>query len=297
MKAQKTFRRRCVRFFFLAATAGFWLIQVMLLQSCTESPFEGGIAPEPKQITGQVDLVDTNNDEKGIYVWLSGLKIGAYTDSTGAFKLEMPKNAGRDLSGVFTLYFYVANYGLRTATVAVREGKFLYGAGDIDSKGRIKEVVKLFKILNIQTIVVPSQVPHDYKGPIDLLTTLQAVDDTVLVVFPKSVGGLLGGMFFRHLGTGEIYIDIADVDANTRDVVAIGREPRSRRQIFEINGSNFRALVLPVGEYIVVPFFLIEQEGLPPELIESFGEKADDLTPNFLKIPFRRNEARFKVLP
>ncbi len=287
MKAQKYF----VALLFAAA------LSFNLFQGCTESPFEGGIAAEPKQITGQVDLVDTLNDEKGVYVWLSGLDLSTYTDSTGAFTLEMPKNVSRDFSGVFTLYFYVANYRFNRATVVVREGKFLYGAGDITPDGRVKEVIKLSKILDIKTIVEPTQVQSSYRGPINLQTTLQAVRDTVSVVFPKSVGGLLGGMFFRHLGTGQIYIDIVDVGANTRDEVLIGREPRSRRQIFELNGANYRDLFLPVGEYIVIPFFLIEQDDLPQELFNSFGEKADDLTPNFLKIPFRRDEARFQIVP
>lgn len=287
MKAHKSF----VVLLFAAA------LSFNLFQGCTESPFEGGIASEPKQITGQVDLVDTLNDEKGVYVWLSGLNLSTYTDSTGAFTLEMPKNVSRDFSGIFTLYFYVANYRLNRATVVVREGKFLYGAGDITPEGRLKEGVKLFKILDIKTIVEPTQVRSSYVGPIHLQTTLQAVDDTVSVVFPKSVGGLLGGMFFRHLGTGQIYIDIADVGANTRDEALIGREPRSRRQVFELNGANYRDLFLPVGEYVVIPFFLILQDDLPQELFNSFGEKADDLTPNFLKIPFRRDEARFQIVP
>jgi hypothetical protein len=268
-----------------------------LFQGCTESPFEGDIASEPKQISGQVDLVDTLNDEKGIYVWLSGLNLGTYTDSTGAFVLEMPNNVSRDFSGIFTLYFYVANYRLNRATVVVREGKFLYGAGDITPDGRLKETVKLFKILDIKTIVEPAQVQSSYRGPIHLQTTLQAVDDSVSVAFPKSVGGLLGGMFFRHLGTGQVYIDIVDIGADTREETMIGREPRSRRQVFELNGANYRELFLPVGEYIVIPFFLILQADLPQELFNSFGEKADDLTPNFLKIPFRRDEARFQIVP
>lgn len=287
MKARKSF----VVLLFVA------ILSFNLFQGCTESPFEGDIAAEPKQITGLVDLVDTLNDEKGVYVWLSGLDLSTYTDSTGAFTLAMPKNVSRDFNGVFTLYFYVANYRLNRATVVVREGKFLYGAGDITPDGRVKEAVKLSKILDIKTIVEPTQVQSSYRGPIHLQTTLQAVDDSVSVVFPKSVGGLLGGMFFRHLGTGQIYIDIVDVGANTRDETLIGREPRSRRQVFELNGANYRELFLPVGEYIVIPFFLILQDDLPQELFNSFGEKADDLTPNFLKIPFRRDEARFQIVP
>jgi hypothetical protein len=287
MKAQK----------FFAALLVAAVLSFNLFQGCTESPFGGDIASEPKQITGQVDLVDTINDETGAYVWLSGLNLSTYTDSTGAFTLEMPKNVSRDFSGVFTLYFYVANYRLNRATVVVREGKFLYGAGDIMSNGRLKETVKLFKILDIKTIVEPMQVQSSYSGPIHLQTTLQAVGDSVSVVFPKSVGGLLGGMFFRHLETGQVYIDIVDVGADTREETMIGREPRSRRQIFELNGANYRELFLPVGEYIVIPFFLVLQADLPQELFDSFGEKADDLTPNFLKIPFRRDEARFRITP
>jgi hypothetical protein len=278
-----------------AFVVSFAAIAFQLFNGCTESPFDSKIAPEPKQIEGRADLLDTA-DDRGIYIWLAGINQSAYTDSTGAFRLELPKNISNDLNGIFDLYFYVANYRFATASVVIRQGKFLYGAGDIAANGRVKEVVTLRKILDIKTIVEPATVVQNYAGPIHLQTTLQAAADSVSVVFPKSVGGLLGGMFFRHLRTGQIYIDIADIDARTRETVTVGREPVSRRQVFQLNGTNYRDLFLPVGEYIVIPFFLIRQDNLPQALVDSFGEKADDLTPNYLKIPFRRQDARFSIV-
>jgi len=267
-----------------------------LFFTCTQSPFDNAIAPEPVTITGRVDLLDTTNDEKGVYVWLSGLNLGAHTDSTGAFLIELPKNVNRDLNGVFNLYFYVANYNLRVAEVVIRNGQFLYGAGDITDKGRLKETVKMFKILDIKTIVDPPVVRRLYEGPIDMQVTLQATVDSVSVIFPKSIGGLLGGIFFRHLQTGKIYIDIPGEGADTRETVTIGREPKSRRQVFQLNGANFRSLFLPVGNYQVIPFFFVAHENFPEALYRSLGEHAEDLNADYLKIPFRREDGRFQVI-
>ncbi len=272
------------------------LFCVTILHSCTESPFDGTVAPSPTKITGQVDLLDTLNDEKGVYVWLSGLNIGTSTDSTGAFRLELPKNVNKDLNGTFILYFYVANYNLNTAEIVIRNGEFLYGFGALTAQGRIKDTIRMFKILDIKTIVDPPVVRRGYEGPIDLLVTLQATVDSVSVIFPKSVGGLVGGIFFRNLRTGQIYIDIPDVGADTRETVKIGREPRSRRQIFQLDGTNFRELFLPAGRYHVIPFFFVEHENLPRELIFSIGEHAEEPSTDYLKIPFRRENALFQIV-
>jgi hypothetical protein len=272
------------------------LFCVTLFHACTESPFDGTVAPSPTKITGQVDLLDTLNDDKGVYVWLSGLNIGTYSDTTGAFSLELPKNVSKDLNGTFTLYFYVANYNLNTAEILIRNGQFLYGFGALTAQGRIKDTIRMFKILDIKTIVDPPIVRRGYAGPIDMLVTLQATVDSVAVIFPKSVGGLVGGIFFRNLQTGQIFIDIPDVGADTRETVMIGREPRSRRQIFQLDGTNFRELFLPVGRYHVIPFFFVAHENLPRELLLSLGEHVEEPTTDYLKIPFRRQEGQFQVI-
>lgn len=267
--------------------------------SCTESPFSQAISNEPRQIRGQVDLLDTSLDGQ-IYVWLEGFKIGTRTDEDGYFLLEIPKDLGESsyasLNGIFKLYFYVANYDINTADVVVRNGLFVYGEGDLTLDGNLRQVITMEKILKIFTIVDPKWAQINYDGPINVQVTLQATHDSVKVIYPKSTGDLLGAILLRNVETQEVFIDIPDIGAKIPDLEVIGTEPKSRRMVFQLNGTNFRDLFLPVGDYRVIPYFLIEHEDLPQELLDTIGENVELIGKDFLKIPYRREGGHFSVI-
>ena len=275
----------------------FTVASLAALWSCTESPFGEDIAPEPREIRGQVDLLGNSNDA-AVYVWLEGLNIATRTDEEGFFDLEIPKELSESTSqlhGLFRLYFYVANYKINTADIAVRGGLYLYGERDLDSEGNLREVITLEKILDIDTIVEPVLVSNSYDGPIDVQVTLQATHDSVTVIYPKSIGGLLGAVLLKHVDTEQIFVDVPDAGATTRAYEVIGNEPTSRRLVFQLNGTNFRDLFLPVGYYTVIPYFLIEHDELPQELLDTMGQDVQQIGPNFLKIPYDREGGTFRV--
>lgn len=275
------------------------LVAVLLIQvSCTKSPFSEEIALEPRVIKGQVDLKLTTPDDN-VYIWLEGLKIDTRTDEDGFFSLEIPKELSEStshLNGIFKLYFYVANYTIKTVNIAVKNGLFVYGEADLNKGGSLTHVVTMERILNILTIVDPQWVPHWYEGPIDVQVTLQATLDSVTVIYPKSVGGLLGAILLRHVETGMVFVDIPDLGATTKAYDVIGKEPKSRRMVFQMNGANYRDLFLPTGPYEVIPFFLIEHENLPEELLNTIGRDVEQIGVNFLRIPYRRIGGDFRVI-
>lgn len=266
---------------------------------CIKSPFENEIKAQPRVLRGQVQLNERQDEVAGVFVWLEGFNLGTRTDSLGRFQIEIPAAflaaGGKNLNGTFRLFFYVANYRLRFVEIVVRNGWFEYGHGGLNANGDLIEPIRLFKILTIETLVDPPQVPQSYTAGIDMQVTFRAIGDSVEIIVPKSVGGLLGGIFFRHVQTGEIFIDIPDVGADTRERVLIGNEPVSRRQVFQLNGANFRELFLPVGNFEVIPFFFIEQDNMPPGLLQGLGENVEAPAPEYLKIPFRREGGKFRV--
>ncbi len=268
------------------------------LSVCTNSPFENDIAAEARTLVGEVQLNDLQDSKSGVYVWLEGLNLSTRTDEAGRFELELPKTLDtQKVSGVYRVYFYIANYGVQSVETVVQNGRFLYGQADVFVNGELKKPIRLFKILNVKLLVDPPGVPQDYRGGIDAQVTFQATRDTVTVIIPKSVGGLLGGLFFENAATGEIHIDIPDVGARTRETIRVGVEPTSRRQIFQLNGANFRDLFLTPGNYRVTPYFFIQQNNLPEGLLKSLGLDPQNLepVPAYLKIPLRANEAILQV--
>jgi hypothetical protein len=253
---------------------------------CTESPLDEKINNTPAtEIHGKIELNDRVSAE-GIYVWLENTPLSTHTDANGQFRLILPPSSQGQLAaanGVYNLYFYLANYKITSATAFVQDGHFLYTYGDFNETGELIHTVNLQKLLTIETVVEPTAVPPNFDGDINVQTTLQAVQDSVTVIFPKMIGGLLGGLLLKNLATGEIFINVPDFSSTIRVVDKIGNEPRSYGQILKLKQTP-----LPVGRYEVIPYLLIEQEQMPSDLIASIGPNVEEIGPDFLKIPFKR---------
>lgn len=264
------------------------------LSGCTKNPFgEDKISPGSRQISGSVQLHDGSSPED-VYVWLEGFNIGTYTDKAGDFNLILPSKSGygtsSGLSGIFNLFFYIANYQLDSSLAIVQEGEFVYARGDINKDGRLSVPKVMRRFLRINTLVEPSSVASNYTNPIGVAVTLTATIDSSTVIIPKSVGGLLGAILVKKTDSQEVIIYESAPLAGTRAVVLVGLSPR-------IIGMTFNLLLQPLapGNYEVIPYLLIAHEATPEYLIESIGPNVEKLGPNYLKIPFQREGGSFEV--
>jgi len=264
-----------------------------ILGACEESPLNGDISnPLNLEIRGRIALSDAGSPE-GVYVWMEDTPISTVTNRDGDFVLSLPPSASSDAvysSGVFNLYFYIANYRLVSTPIAVQNGKFLYSRGEVNGRGELISTLFMQKLLNINTLVEPTAVTPAYSAAIKVLVTLSAVRDSVDVVFPKMLGGELGGILFRNLDTGRIIADAPEINLGTRVVKKIGNEPETFLSSFDLKRG-----LLPVGRYEVIPFFFIEQAKMPAGLLTSISQKAEEIGPDFLKIPFRRHGGLFAI--
>jgi len=276
-----------------------WLILVLVLAmpgGCTWNPFDHSKIQSDnlaRTITGNVTLSDGRNPA-GVYVWLEGANVGTFTDSAGAFTLTLPGGAElggiSGLSGVYRLCFYIANFKLVTVKVALRDGQFIYGEQSLDQNGHLRQTVSLVQILRISTIVYPASVPYTYKQRIWIKTTVQSLIDTVKVIFPRSDGTFLGGVFLKNLKTGALTILQAPYGPDVRYEVDVGQEPVSLVRIFTLGSYP-----LPPGQYKVIPYLFVQQKNLPQELLESLGEQVTSLSTEYLKIPFIRKDGLLQV--
>ena len=274
-----------------------WLCAALVFASaCTKSPFNDDVAPQPINISGQVDLHRSDRDNSNVYVWLEGINISTLTDRDGRFLLELPRERVSGATGVYQVYFFVANYTVSTKSIFLQNGEIQYGQGSLDASGQFNETIDLFKKLDVFTLVHPDSASSILAPPVDVLVSLHAVTDTVTVIFPKSVGGLLGGLFFLHKASNQVFVDIPDQGADTRETVFVTSEAStSRRGVFQFNTATVRDLFLPVGEYEVIPYFFIENIQLPDQLLQSLGEHILEPHPDFLNIPVKREGGGFFV--
>jgi hypothetical protein len=276
------------RYITFAASFGFWLIM-----GCTESPIGGKVENSPQvQIRGRVDLSDGVGPE-GVYVWLEGTPLSTSTDKDGFFQITLPPARQNDptyANGVFNLYFFLANYKLNYTPVVIQNGEFAYSRGEVDKDGELTNNRHLFKRLQVKTLVNPEVVSTNYEGPVVVQVALRATLDSVTVVFPKVIGGLLGGILLKNKTTDEVFINAADAGPNLREVAKIGNEFYYKPLVF-----TRRRIELSPGEYEIIPYFLIQHDNMPAGLLPSLGRNVEEITSEYLKIPFKREGGRFVI--
>ena len=136
-------------------------VTLTLFNQCTENPFDrkdNSDILDRHVLQGTLSLSDTagRND---IFIWLAGVGISTLSDSHGSFRLQLPNTTEvQGLNGLFSLYYYLGNYGIDSSRVFIREGLFEYGTNDLSSDGKIINAPVLKKLLDIHTTVTPSAI-------------------------------------------------------------------------------------------------------------------------------------------
>jgi len=170
------------------------------MMACTKNPFGSDeITPGNREISGKVVLSDDFNAE-GVYIWLEGFDIGARSDANGEFKVSLPPAAAQGtpsgVTGSFNLYFYLANYGLKSITVVTRNGEFLFSQGEINKDGELNQPKELEKFLDINTVVEPASISTSYSGVVSVdVHLVTPLNDSATVVFRLPSGAHSGRSF------------------------------------------------------------------------------------------------------
>jgi hypothetical protein len=272
-------------------------IYLLLISGCTKSPFsEDKTALGTRQIRGAVALDDDSSPE-GVYVWLQSYGVNAHTDAGGKFQLTLPSSSGQSsLSGVFTVYFYLANFYLDSAKVFTRDGAFVYEKGDVNKNGELSVTRRMQRLLRISTTVKRFTPPATVMDSTVVQVSLQADVNPVTVVFPNACPDRecpdhrVGAVLLRNIASNEIFVVQMSPGATSRHLVTVGRVPVTRTMYFSLD-----RVFLPAAVYEVIPFLRIERGELPPGLLDSLGPDVLALGPDYLKIPFRRENGRLEV--
>jgi len=266
---------------------------LLIIVNCTKTPFgSDDIYSGARQISGTVELYD-GAEAENVYVWLEGFSIGTYTDKNGNFNLTLPTKSSSGtstgVSGNFNIYFYCANYALKSALVMVRENEFVYSRGDINKDGKLSSPMALKRFLRIQTDVAPASVSASHLDPINVNVTLTATDTTTVIV-PKSMGDLLGAILVKNIDSQGVQIYESVPNLWNKAKVLVGSYGRTISMTFTLIYKP-----LNPGNYEVAPFILVAHEEIPSGLLSSITSDMEQLNSNYLNIPFIRQGGAFEV--
>lgn len=266
---------------------------------CIENPFGGGedISAGTRQVSGTLQLNDRASPE-GTFVWLESFNIGTHADASGKFSLTLPPpgaTGGSGATGLFNLYFYLANYKLSTATVATRNGAFIYAEAEINKEGVLNNTKSLRKFLRINTVLTPATISSSSTTPIGVDVTLQAVEDSVTVVIPNTLNGgiVIGALLIRSLDRQEVFTYYTLPNSTYKELLTLRASQTAR-----LDGTiSLLNLPLLPGDYEVIPYILIRHQALPPGMIDALGPDLENLSPNYLQIPMRREGGNLQITP
>lgn len=269
------------------------LALVFILSSgCTHNPFGGDDEiPAKRTVSGQVNLERSENSG-GLYIWLEGIDTGTFTDADGNFQLTLPPPAsqpGGGFTGSADLYFYIANFRMDTTKLILRNGEFLYSQGEIDEKGNFRQPITIDKLMSINTTLSPASIDTAFNGTIQATITIDVWDSQIELQTIRS-----NLQYFAIAAVEKQNADPPFVRSFITGAIKTDTTLGRGRHTF-ISDYFYQANFLPPGEYILMPYMWINQDNIPPGLIESLNAPYARYNENYVNLPFQRSGGNLEV--
>ena len=262
-----------------------YLLALFIELSCTENPFWSDPPTTVMKLTGIVNT-DNNITNAPAYVWLEGLDIDTVTNDNNEFIIELnnTQTSNGNINGPLRTYFYLHNYRIDHATIYFTDGHFSDSQTDFSTDGELLEPVLLEKLVSAETSLPPifnTSFEETLKVKLDLDVHNSA---TWLIGYKRVLSQnmyLPSGVIFRSI----LYPQVIHINRLYHDsIVPLEYDPGSAiTWTYEIDSDSLHTLS---GDYEVFPFFLVNQDHVPDDLLYSLG--IDDIftiNSEYLQLP------------
>ena len=262
-----------------------YLLVLFIELSCTENPFWSDPPTTVMKLTGIVNT-DNNITNAPAYVWLEGLDIDTVTNDNNEFIIELnnTQTPNGNINGPLKTYFYLHNYRIDHATIYFTDGHFSDSQTDFSTDGELLEPVLLEKLVSAETSLPPifnTSFEETLKVKLDLDVHNSA---TWLIGYKRVLSQnmyLPSGVIFRSI----LYPQVIHINRLYHDsIVPLEYDPGSAiTWTYEIDSDSLDTLS---GDYEVFPFFIVNQDHVPDDLLYSLG--IDDIftiNSEYLQLP------------
>ena len=262
-----------------------YLLALFIELSCTENPFWSDPPTTVMKLTGIVNT-DNNITNAPAYVWLEGLDIDTVTNDNNEFIIELnsTQTPNGNINGPLKTYFYLHNYRIDHATIYFTDGHFSDSQTDFSTDGELLEPVLLEKLVSAETSLPPifnTSFEETLKVKLDLDVHNSA---TWLIGYKRVLSQniyLPSGVIFRSI----LYPQVIHINRLYHDsIVPLEYDQGSAiTWTYEIDSDSLHTLS---GDYEVFPFFLVNQDHVPDDLLYSLG--IDDIftiNSEYLQLP------------
>ncbi len=286
---------------------------ILIIINCTSNPLgDDEVSTRGQKITGKISLND-NASPENIYVWLAGVEVGTFTNAEGQFDLRLPstaEQAGRGISGHFSLYFYVSNYRLDSVSVAIRKGVVQTGQADINDEGEVEIPVVLKKLCAVHVSATPSYYPYfaesmaiiqeychiftGFEEPFLVLVELTSLTHSLVIKYPGTTTGPASIIFLKSIESKEPITKIIAVSETILSTSLVTQELAKESKSW-IGSIQLTADILPPGKYEIIPYFFIEQNNVPKALLNSLYLSTNTPGLDFVNIPMKRSKVFLEI--
>ncbi len=266
---------------------------LFLLFGCTDNAFFNDpiTIDELTTIRGRVNL-GTDVEAGGVYVWVDGFEYSTYTQEDGRFSIELPDPSlqpGGGLSGIFKVYFFCANYRIKSASFLLLNGKIERNKGDVDNDGKIFPAVWLPKLLDIQTELNYNLLTAASKDSLVIRVHLTNLADTVIVrTFRQPWGAANALVILSESGNPEEAILL-------KGATALWAEETLTHPVTWIMIYKFPRDFFSVGKYYFYPLLEVVQDGIPQRLLNSLGDRLYAFDLDYLNVPYKQTPGILEV--
>ncbi len=262
-----------------------YLLALFIELSCTENPFWSDPPTTVMKLTGIVNT-DNNITNAPAYVWLEGLDIDTVTNDNNEFIIELnsTQTPNGNINGPLKTYFYLHNYRIDHATIYFTDGHFSDSQTDFSTDGELLEPVLLEKLVSAETSLPPI-FNTSFEETLTVKLDLDVHNSATWLIGYKRVLSqniyLPSGVIFRSI----LYPQVIHINRLYHDsIVPLEYDPGSAiTWTYEIDSDSLHTLS---GDYEVFPFFLVNQDHVPDDLLYSLG--IDDIftiNSEYLQLP------------
>lgn len=278
------------RYFLFVICLGFLIFSLQ----CTENPFFSDSSIDSRSLFGEVTL-DDGQIPSDVFIWFEPFDISTRTDISGKFSMKLPspsEQAAGGLTGIFKLYYYVANYKIFYQEVAISGGK-VQRSQDYTAllEGEVPPV-RLEKILDINTTSFALSRLENRDWSIETRFTVRAIQDNVTIETIQSIP--FGDSKMQYIG-GLVY----SVDENNPfeqtflfENPSLGHHTAS----FAVGSGTLHLLPMVAhisqwsfhpGHYTFKPFILVRQPGIPLGLLDNLGRQNMKFSTDYVNYPLK----------
>lgn len=257
------------------------ILFLMLLFGCTENIFykDSISGSDKRNISGFVYLND-GSDPEGILIWVKEINLYTFSKSAGEYSISIPEKSesipGGGITDYVTIYYYVSNYLLDSASAYIFDGGFQPGTGDVNSEGLISDII-LMKFLDIASAPIEIINTPD-TAIVNLQTTLTAPPGrTASVSSWLSQDGALESFYIRSLSDPE-NVELLNTSVHLTTVLVSGQFVLEGFVGIDLNKS---------GLYEIFPYLRLNQE-LPDGLLRIYGSNPTNFSKKHIEIPIRQ---------